>query len=197
MENLEQLRKELHESVDSKINALTKPKFEVGKVYVTIDTYPFNVTKIEGDKVYGYGFSDFGSWFNECLALHISLIKTPYKECPPELWQQALEKEAVKRGLVEGVRYSPVSQIGDLNGEIGIVGDEYVSGDNFLYNGFQYLMSDGIWATPIKEKTLDEFMKEALDYWTNNVGNLETLITQHCAKHKIELIEILKSLPNE
>ena len=62
------------------------------------------------------------------------------------------------------------------------------SSSYFSLDGF-IIMQKGIWATAVKERSLEEWHQE----WRNSTKSLK----DHIKSTKTELIEILKNLPNE
>ncbi|WP_298845699.1 hypothetical protein [uncultured Clostridium sp.] len=187
MTEIEKLRKELNDRLDAFEN---KPKHEVGKWNWTKMGSLYFIEKIDENRCYGYGLGYNNEWIkgSVCYTKAIKRIATDAEVT------ETLTKEAIKRGLVEGAKYNPVFNITN-SGEVGTVNKEYVYDNtitNGFYNGFQYLMLKGIWATVIKERSLKEWYDDYLNNAKIGIG-----IRDYIKSTKNELIEILKNLPND
>ena len=184
MTEIEKLRKELNDVLDSFKN---KPKYEVCKWYWANPGSLYFIEKINGDVCYGYGLCYDNVWITGYVCDTRTIKRIATDDEVPEM----LTKEATKRGLVEGAKYNPVFNITN-RGEVGTVNKKYVYDNtptNGFYNGFQYLMLNGIWATVIKERSLKE--------WHKDLINSPLGVSDYIKSTKTELIEILKNLPND
>lgn len=186
-QEIEALRAELHSIVDSKIDKLIKPEFEVGKWYKNSCHifYPTDLTDL--DNIKGYGmyngnwkeYSDFSMLGNDRVVL----------ATPTEV-QQAFEKEAVKRygELKVGDKVK-----GHWGNEIKTMNDKrdyYLSMDSqHIYFGINNvcLMCDGKWAEIVKEMSL-ESLAEKLESLTE----FEKAV--YIKKNKTQIIETLSKL---
>ena len=170
---MEKENKELRELLTRALECLDKPKqpFKDEDVvnYIDDKTSILKITNIEKGECYGISNDKWGLFkgFNFNTHPYVWQLSTPEK------WLEVCTKEAEKRGLVSGARYNPVSVIED-KGEKGIVGTYYSFNSNGFYNGYQYLMKDGIWATVLpSDKTLEELLKK---YFSNPISLLDEMV---------------------
>lgn len=185
-----------------------KPKFEVGKWYKdTSNKSIFYLSEFNGigKDCQTYGFNYNGDWMDAVTKgrkriFGSSTIDNTILATPQEV-QQALEKEAVK--LYDGKRVRCLlckNDIGKINYSNhskykykAIVYDEagfWIGEDSSNGNKRILVMRDGQWATPIKERSLED-MAELM------YGLTKCNLINRFKKHKTELIEILTNLPNE
>jgi hypothetical protein len=162
----EELTKELNalqEKFNKEIEDVKKKyemKFEVGKWYKDKDNQFLFYLEKKGDFDYyfkGYGFSKKGDWFITSSQSTGSNLKDCIEATHEEV-EKALTKEAVKR-------YNGFTKIKPLYNRVL---DKFRENDKtffdsdsnyFYYKGVCVLDNDK-WATPIKEKTLDEIANE-------------------------------------
>jgi len=98
-----------------------------------------------------YGIMASGDWFeNSNYKLSNCAVDRP---ATPQEIQDALEKEAVRRGFKEGIEYlSPSSRIDNIcDGNFN-----FNNGDNCLYSNGIAVFNNGIWATIIQTITKQE-----------------------------------------
>lgn len=105
MTELEKLKQQLNE-ISEKVKQLENPKFEVGKWYKTDIGSLYFAEKIENDRLLGYGFGGVsGDWdignINGCCLLSDIIRPATDKEV-----EEALIKEAERRGFKKGVKIS-------------------------------------------------------------------------------------------
>lgn len=139
-------------------------KIEVGKWYKMKEVNNrciFYVSRINDDKMFGYGLSYSGYWFNhnEKENGHIGNpnCNNLYFLATNEEVEAALIAEAKKRGFVEGVKYK------NTEGELHVCGDLYFGGNGWIYSANQgMIFEDGKWAEIIKE-TPEDFLNEILN----------------------------------
>ena len=156
MKNIEELKK-IKDALEVLINESEKPKFEVGKWYKSkVDKALYCIKEFNGFEKYGrnYGFYYNGEWmdseirfFNDCRIV----------EATPKEVEEALEKEAVKRGFKEG------SRIKDLQtGKIKTLKFKELSFySDILCDGYGCaIFENGIWAEIVKTKTIDEIARD-------------------------------------
>lgn len=118
------------------------------------------------DNLKGYGFIN-GVW-----GTSYAFEFTKWTLATKEEWLEALTKEAVKRGLIEGKKIT--SLFAGLESEA--IGNPYLNSDNQLWikgkSKNLLIMDNGIWAEEIEEETLDELAKRFMRYWISNNGIL-------------------------
>ena len=198
---LETLIAELHKEVDAKIDKLIKPDFEVGKWYKislmsahNSDEHVPALVCFQGDNKDHYGFSYSGNWTNtfgtrkDSGILGIATLATPTEV------QQALEKEAVKRGFVANIKVKDKGLC--LSNKDYFISPtpkyQFASCNNRFWvkskDGYSICIFDkGIWATPIKTMTIDELehgLRAAYPYGYN----------KYLTENKTQIIETLNSI---
>lgn len=137
-----------------------KPILEEGKWYKgNHGSFNFlkNNTTINGflTSNTGYGIDYKGDW---CDVFDSSGTKPEnLKLATKEEVEKALISEAKKRGFKEGVKYIPISQIGDLNDKFYVAEHdvEMYEGNLQLYCGMQWVFADGKWAEIIQETEIE------------------------------------------
>jgi len=166
----EELTKELNalqekfnkEIEDVKKKHEVKPMFEVGKWYKKRNLIVY-VTDIKenGNACNGYGLNYNDEWLN------LNNYEWGIQDCVlanPEEVEKALTKEAVKR--YEGVK-KVVSARYKWDATFIDKGSTKFDEYGFMYKGC-YVFYNSEWATPIKEKTLDEIVRD-LECFSCNV----------------------------
>lgn len=130
----------------------SKQPFKNGDVVETYSGAIFLITDVENNR--GYGFSSNGIWFSE-NNLNINLKNDNLKLYTSEKWLEALTKEAVKRGFKVGDKIKT-----PLNNATGIIDENYkefdLTSDGYFYHHNMLVFYNGIWASLIKEETLEE-----------------------------------------
>ena len=172
----EQFIKEAHKAacpdwrsrIEKEIPELFGVKLEAGKWYKSdIGGLWFVESFLSEKEQISYGFTYFGGWRESSKRISNDLLLAT-----PEEVQSALEKEAVRRGFVEGAiidnscfyGYINESKIKMTKNEINYIsyhGRIEVSGIG-SYNGAHTIFSNGKWATIIpqpKEYTIEELTK--------------------------------------
>lgn len=138
------------EIFEPKINNGDVVKNKYGAMYLITDY----------EKGHGFGFNSSGDWIiSQSFSLDSSVNEL--KLATKEEWLEALTKDAVKRGLKEGVKYlSP-----KMKHERTISYPFYLSRNGDLADSNNaIIMIDGIWADPIKEGTLEELACRFVNY---------------------------------
>lgn len=156
MRNLEELKKSLVKIIDSEIKKFeqeqAKPAFEVGKWYKENNGRKmWFIKSLDGRDQMSFGFNADGIWTD--LEQRHSIPSEFHVATPTEI-QEALEKEAVKRGFKAG--YQVCGLWDKLNPFIGSVGHGYyyiAECDIFGLNNTA-MYCQGKWATVIKEQPL-------------------------------------------
>ena len=162
-----------------------KTKYEVGKWNWTKVGSLFFVEKIDKDKCFGYGLNYNNKWVNSvvCDLKHIKRIATDAEVT------EMLTKEAIKRGLAEGAS-ADLRNIDVLFREnYSFKTSNYRASSSYFSLDDVFIMQNGIWATVIEERSLEEWINECM----KSRLSMETFIKST----KTELIEILKNLDNE
>lgn len=121
------------------------PSIEVGKVYQSIKSLVIILIKevVDEHDVKAIGFDGFGNWCAGYFGT-TNLIETTKED-----WFERCKEEAIKRGLVKGVKINSA-----LSNRVGTIVNYYLDGDYSL-NGIQLCLMDsdtGKWATVIEEK---------------------------------------------
>lgn len=198
-QELETLRAELHSIVDLKIDKLIKPEFEFiennyyelqPQVNNDLQHVPAIICYSPNEGRFGYGLSYSGTWTNNFGysqdTKDESFIKTARLMTPTEV-QEALEKEAVKRGLWGDVKIN--AHVNPHKYESINTGDfitGFQGGDTF-YNDNGAIFHNGTWATPIKTMTIDELASE-ISYTTKDK------VVNYLTENKTKIIETLNNL---
>ena len=195
-QELETLREELHSIVDSKIDKLIKPVQPQLNKWSIIETDGFAnkrykwlvfTTEINStNEVVGYGFDlDNNNYFKTERVLNLSSIITCIEAAPTEV-QQALEKEAVKRGFKEGVevKYIVVQSTGII---VNGYENEFRESDNAFYFNNILVFEKGVWAEIVNPMSLDEIC----DYLKHGTG---AFIKNYLTENKTQIIETLNNL---
>lgn len=162
MKNIEELKK-IKDALEVLINESENTKFEVGKWYKLTENYTETLKKGEV-----YQMIKFQSDSKSCIILdHVAFgiegrnYLAPYKdiliEATPKEVEEALIKEAKKRGLKEG------SRIKDLQtGKIKTLKFKELSFySDMLCDGYGCaIFENGKWAEIVKTKTIDEIARD-------------------------------------
>jgi hypothetical protein len=143
---LEQLKEQLN-SISEKIKQLETPSLQKGKWYKRNKEL-----LVWNDYKKTYGFTEDGMWSNDMLFSRDLNICVPATDKEVE---EALIKEAKKRGFKEGVKfYSTYHDKNWGHGEVGKIsfGINWSSGLNtVLFSGNHYIFTDGKWAEIVSE----------------------------------------------
>jgi hypothetical protein len=135
------------------------PSLEVGKWYVSgsVPNWQMFVESVDcgGDVIYGYGIDYLGRWFSSVEgASNSANIETAERPATDKEVEEALIKEAKKRGFKEGVEYSSLYGSSDI-GKVNNSGFIYKPSINCLCikSGEQVdaIFRKGKWATIIEE----------------------------------------------
>ena len=155
MTEIEKLRKEQNDRLDAFEN---KPKCEIGNWHWTEPGSLYFIEKINGNICFGYGLSYNNNWSIGfvCYIENIKRITTDVEVA------EMLTKEAVKRGLVKGVKFKSMCGFGVVT----LNTNNYALHINAFLCDYKYLMQNGIWAVPIKEKTIEEWGEEFREFFT-------------------------------
>lgn len=184
MKNELETLKEMRADIDAKIEKLSKPEFEVGKWYKSHDgTRLWHMVSIDGITQNSYGFYNNGKWHSGFR----SSEESEFRLATPTEVQQALEKEAVKRGLWGDVKIN--AHVNPHKYESINTGDfitGFQGGDTF-YNDNGAIFHNGTWATPIKTMTIDELASE-ISYTTKDK------VVNYLTENKTKIIETLSNL---
>lgn len=161
MKNIEELKK-IKDALEVLINESENTKFEVGKWYKTNYGSIYYIDKIEGELCYGYGLDYTNKWFNNIMPCQLSQIE---RLSTPKEVEEALIKEAEKRGLKEGtiINNSMLNDCSNTsckaeNNEYKFIEDELYS-NCLLLDGFVIFLN-GKWAEIVKTKTIDEIARD-------------------------------------
>lgn len=151
-EKINQLEAAFKAQIDE-LRKEVKPKFEVGKWYTYNDaSHIFNITEIKNDKIYGYGHSPISGWTNVTEWYDSKrIIPATDKEV-----EEALIKEAERRGFKEGVKFKDMySEIELRNGVFLYNCSDYGTCliDNSKSSG-NYIFWGGKWAEIIKDEPI-------------------------------------------
>ena len=192
---LETLIAELHKEVDAKIDKLIKPEFELNRWYKTNLGSIYFIDKIENGMCFGYGFDNSGNEPNKWIDYREqSLLYRLERPATPAEVQEALEKEAVKRGFVANIKVKDKGLC--LSNKDYFISPtpkyQFASCNNRFWveskDGYSICIFDkGIWATPIKTMTIDELehgLRAAYPYGYN----------KYLTENKTQIIETLNSI---
>jgi len=142
MKNKEELEKEFNNKLDQLRNEFNqqikelecKPKFEVGKWYKNKENFAlfnYNGADLSQSGFVGYGLNNSG-WLNSGFYLYPNDHHLYFPATDKEV-EDALVKEAVKRGVKEGVKCKSVN--GDCEFILNGSSVKYYSDDNSFYMG--------------------------------------------------------------
>lgn len=177
---------------------IEKPEFEVGKWYKSEENKKchstlFYCTRINEDRMYGYGFVN-SEWENDS-SIWIADKENNCIEATPTEVQEALEKEAVKRGFKEGEKVTAILGKGKIK-TTWILGkltyrkclSEWIFGDG-NYCIFNY----GVWAEIQKTMSTLDYVKEFYETSSINLANRNELIA-YIKNNNLQIIETLNNL---
>lgn len=150
---------------------------ELNKWYITKARCLFCLTNYNGNKNKGYGFDDDvnGKWHNtEGNENHFGYKDDIEREATEEEVFEALKKEAVKRGFVDGVNYKSVkrklhngryssSKTHTLSRLHLVIYPEHKE-TTLLNNGMGAVFHNGKWATIIEEQKPKEIVVDGVTY---------------------------------
>ena len=178
MTEIEKLRKELNDRLDSFEN---KPKYEVGNWYWTKSDSLYFIEKINGNRCYGYGVDYDNEWITGyvCDLEYIKRLATEFEV------DEMLKKEAIKLYKY----FNKVKPLWETPYDSWVFdkGRTELGTDNFYYKGI-CVMQNGIWATPIKEKTIEEWGEEFLEFYKKSKNqSLAEAFCEFITKHNFKL----------
>jgi hypothetical protein len=129
------------------------PSLEVGKWYKDPNTlgYIYFITKTTTTEISGYGI--IGNEWNDDFGLLNSAVEFDIPATDTEV-EEALIKEARKRGFKEGVRFNNAVKDSVWEASSGVV-STINSNDWGLFTNNQYIFCKGKWAEIIKPKTVN------------------------------------------
>lgn len=164
-------------SLEAFINTKFPPKIDyIGRVWKSINnSFIFFCTDInENGGVVGYGFDKFGGWFD--TEDRIFAVKMLLTQATQEEWEAALIKEAKRRykvgDRIKDLVYSAKTiELRESNG--------FSATNRLLAMNGVLIMKHGIWATPIKEPTVESVLK--------SFKEIEKLKKQYFAPTEIEV----------
>jgi len=154
MKTIEQLEADML-TLKKQIEELkNKPTFEVGKWYANGDGFLCYTNKIVCKSAYGFGINYAGIWFNNEAGEAFNIKNTECRPATTKEVEDALIKEAVKRGFKEGVKYQSLNNDGKIRDKDGIVSHGFRYENNSLWCGWGFIFSNGQWAEIIKDETI-------------------------------------------
>lgn len=196
MKNIEELKK-IKEALEVLINESEKPKFEVGKWYKSHDnTRMWFIKNLIGADQESYGFYNFSNWVDSGIR---SSCKSEFRLATKSEVQEALTKEAIKRGFKEGVKFKTC--LGNIRTGLGEF--EFLSYDNILRfksceetGRCPNIFKNGEWAELIKTKTIDEIATSIRNFHFSTSGSLEENLIKYFSKeeNKQDIINALNNL---
>lgn len=159
-------------TIETKLGIVNNPKLEVGKWYLYSGHSRINIplmliTSIGHTNFTFKGFDFKGFWTDSDFYPINEINTNGYKEATPQEVEEALIKEAKRRGLLHGVRFvSPNGE--DWGFKVNSNDFHFDEVNNTLsftqdLGGTVFLFIDGHWAEPIIEQHVDKFaeLKEA------------------------------------
>ncbi len=186
------LKEELNSRIDAVIAKIEKPHFEAGKWYkINSDSKIVCCYKGACD---GYGIDSGYNWSDSLLMSEINL----WSLATEKEVEEALTKEAVKRGFKEGVTIDKTNIPMYKNNSYKIWKATnnkftYYKNFNILEIGNDCIFQQGTWATPIKTKTIEELAIE-FDNFAKNSSNIHLYFKEYLTENKQEIIETLNNL---
>lgn len=158
---------------------------EVGKYHLTSVGSLYFIESINGNKCYGYGIDYHSNWKTGfvCYTENIKQLTTESEV------KEALTKEAVKK--YKGKKFIESRTNSNKYDFDKDFESFYFNGDTLCIKiaGNGTLFYNGIWATVIKERSLEE--------WRIDYCKQSNQLTHYMKQTKTELIEILNNLDNE
>jgi len=119
-------------------------ELEVGKWYKNPNRKAIMYFEtIKNNTCFGYGFDNSGIWENK-----LEYFCNNWEPATEKEVEEALVKEAIKRGLVEGAKVNPIKGVYGINTD-----KEYKLIQNRLYFCGDCFFKDGIWAEIIQVPT--------------------------------------------
>ena len=203
MENYKEEIAKLQTQLDELKSKIEKPQFKVGKWYKgnensCVFSVLFYCTKVDGDKLYGYGLVN-NNWTENNSSINIADDENECVEATPKEVEEALTKEAVKRGFKEGVKVDKTNlpMYIDCPTNIWTLGSgvfKYYESNNSLQINSDCVFENGTWATPIKTKTIEELVNDIVCEYPMQKFSLDVFIKQYLTENKQEIIETLNNL---
>lgn len=196
MENYKEEIAKLQTQLDELKSKIEKPKFEVGKWYKTKTGLLINYQGDRNKNEYlAYGFSTTNYW-------HDKISFGGYDEltqATPKEVEEALTKEAVKRGFKDGVKVKGVKYdtLRTVNNPSNI---DFWMKDNILWMDADTLCNSidifrcGVWGEVIKTKTIEELVNDIVCEYPMQKFSLDVFIKQYLTENKQEIIETLNNL---
>lgn len=168
------LKETVHKSLVENSNdwELFTPTVEVGKVYKSNNKNSKTLLLVKEVKflndnnveiVKGNGFNHSGKWFSffeDVVTCSTCLIEATEYE-----WFERLEEEAIKRGLVKGVKFNSAWSFNSFE----IDGFKLIKLNLMSEKGCLMDSETGKWATPIIEKKPILITKDGVDCFENDV----------------------------
>lgn len=188
MENYKEEIEKLQTQLDELKSKIEKPKFKAGKWYKIEYTSGPSLINFKSVKDENYGFSYNGNWSNNFEILgYEKPIK--YELATTKEVQEALTKEAVKRGFKIGTKYYSAMWNDETLGDSSALNCRFKQETNTLYmNGMNGIVfHNGIWATPIKTKTIEDLVNDLYECTRFDLANYIT-------ENKQTIIETLNNL---
>ncbi len=201
MENYKEEIAKLQTQLDELKSKIEKPQFKVGKWYKgnensCVFSVLFYCTKVDGDKLYGYGLVN-NNWTENNSSINIADDENECVEATPKEVEEALTKEAVKRFPI-GTKFESVSGLNEF-----ISTGKFIKGTNWEKCLFRadsdgskngIVFKNGTWATPIKTKTIEELVNDIVCEYPMQKFSLDVFIKQYLTENKQEIIETLNNL---
>lgn len=195
MENYKEEIAKLQTQLDELKSKIEKP-YTVGKWYKTKTGLLINYQGDRNKNEYlAYGFSTTNYWHDKSsFGGYDELTQATPKEV-----EEALTKEAVKRGFKDGVKVKGVKYdtLRTVNNPSNI---DFWMKDNVLWMDADTLCNSidifrcGVWGEVIKTKTIEELVNDIVCEYPMQKFSLDVFIKQYLTENKQEIIETLNNL---
>ena len=156
MKNLEKTIEELQKQLDEVKQQLNKPTFEVGKWYKR-DSGSIIFIQEFNSLIKGYDVDYVGEWRNEYIS---SGDKSEYRPATDKEVEEALIKEAEKRGFKEGVIFNSPNATHDFSFNQKLISSTFslnynmLEGESDKNTSSCIIFKDGKWANIIKDEPI-------------------------------------------
>lgn len=174
---------------------IEKPEFELNRWYISYKNNAIlYLTKCNGDEGYGYGIAN-DDWVNTPEHLFTCELNMYVLATHTEV-QEALEKEAVKRGFKEGEKVTAILGKGKIK-TTWILGKltyrKCLSGEWIFGDGNYCIFNYGVWAEIQKTMSTLDYVKEFYETSSINLANRNELIA-YIKNNNLQIIETLNNL---
>lgn len=200
-EELTSLKEELNSRIDDVIAKIENSKFELNKWYVLNCDWCFlvNISKIEDNNIFGYGFNYYGTR-NEYIEnpenswVDIKSLYSYHLATQKEV-EEALKIEYYKRGYERG-KWIDLDRK-DVTNTCSLINIKFIfkeESNELWVQGCGIVFHNGKWAEIIKTKTIDELAFLFKEKYNRSPKNLLDFYKEFSLENKQTIIETLNNL---